>query len=79
MGLRDSEASSQGARSRIFLQKVNFPPNQNVRWPVRLPASLENCGPLAVPVITPKFDCEIFVCGLPKFGVFVTANALTLN
>ncbi|PYU74767.1 MAG: hypothetical protein DMG49_04055 [Acidobacteria bacterium] len=60
-------------------QKLSLAPNQNVRWPLRLPASLENCGPLAVPVMTPKFGCEIFVCGLPKFGVFVTEKAFARN
>ncbi len=61
------------------IQKMNFPENQKVRCPVRLPASLENWGPLAVEVITPKFELDILVCGLPKFGVFVTANAFTRN
>src|SRR5712692_3884713 len=63
-------------------QKITFPANQKVRCPVRLPASLENWGPLAVDVMTPKFelfDVENVVLGLPKFGVLVTANALTRN
>src|SRR5260370_9674225 len=61
------------------VQKMNFPENQKVRWPGRLPASLENCGPLAVEVITPKFELDILVCGLPKFGVLVPANPVTRN
>src|SRR6266704_5361231 len=64
------------------IQKMNFPENQKVRCPVRLPASLENCGPLAVAVMTPKFavfEVEKVVLGLPKFGVLVTAKAFTRN
>src|SRR5947209_3067931 len=70
---------SRGSTPSSYGQKITFPANQKVRWPVRLPASLENWGPLAVDVIAPKLGLEIFVFGLPKFGVLVTANAFTLN
>src|SRR5437879_13640756 len=70
---------STGSTPSSYGQKITFPANQKVRCPVRLPASLENWGPLAVELMTPKFDCEILVCGLPKFGVLVTAKASTRN
>src|SRR5215472_19075899 len=64
---------------RCWPQKITFPANHHVRCPLRLPASLENCGPLAVAVMAPKFAADLLSCGLPKLGVFVTANALARN
>src|SRR5437879_13827411 len=70
---------STGSTPSSYGQKITFTANQKVRWPVRLPASLENWGPLAGDVIAPKLGLEIFVFGLLKFGVLVRAKAFTLN
>src|SRR5260370_24339493 len=58
---KGSKGGACPALQLATVQKMNLPENQKVRWPVRLPASPDNCGPLAVDVITPTLSWHILV------------------